>query len=716
MEYSHHDESRTPPRSAAHSHHSASRHPACLPPALRSQTPSAAPAVPPQTHYVPAPAFDTAAIDKSVDPCSDFYQYACGNYTKLHPIPSDQPGVDQFYDLYNVDTQELNGILLKYAKPDPARTPSEQKIGDDYAACLNTTLLDQKGLTPIQPLLTEIDKVSKPGLPYLTGELQRIGVNAFFGFGEQQDFKDATKQVASFDQGGLGLPERDYYTRTGDKDKLIRQQYVEYITNMLSMGGETPQQALIDAKNILAFETKLAEASMTNTERRDPTAIYHPETIAALEASIKPVSLAPFLQAIHAPASLPGPLGPDSIVNGNPKFFPAMVSAIMAADTQTLRAYLRFHLLDTYARSLPTRFYKERFHFYGNQLEGQPEPRPLWKRCSATVDAQLGEALGRVYVEQYFAGDSKEKTLQMVHDIEAAMDHDIDTLDWMSPETKLKAKEKLHLVANKIGYPDRWRDYSKLAIAPDDAFGNARRATAFENDRELDKIGQPVDKAEWSMTPPTVNAYYDPSMNNINFPAGILQPAFYDPKGDLAVNYGHIGAIIGHELTHGFDDQGSQFDGNGNLSDWWTAADKTQFQTKTGCLVHEYGSFTAVKGDKPADDVKINGKLTLGENTADNGGLVLAYLAYQDRANRDKLDTAAKIDGYTGPQRFYIAYAQNWCENSRPEAIRQQVLTDPHSPDHFRANGAIVNQPGFSAAFSCKKGTPMVPTDNCRVW
>jgi putative endopeptidase len=679
-----------------------------------AQAPAAT--APPETHAVPAPAFDTVAIDKAVDPCNDFYQFACGNYAKLHPIPSDQTAVDQFYQLYNVDTQELNGILTRYEKADPKRTPSEQKIGDDYAACLNTGLINQKGLTPVEPLLKAIDRASKPGLPYLTGELQRIGVNAFFGFGEQQDFKDASKQVASFDQGGLGLPERDYYTRTGEKDKLIRQQYVEYITNMLSYGGESPQQALVDAKNILAFETKLAEASLTNTERRDPVAIYHPQTVAAFEASIKPVSLAPFLEAVHAPASLPGPLGPNSIVDGNPKFFPAMVAAILGADMETLRAYLRFHLLDTFASSLPTQFYAAKFKFYGTELEGQPEPRPLWKRCSSTVDAQLGEALGRVYVEQYFAGDSKAKTLQMVEDIEAAMDRDIDTLAWMSPETKVKAKAKLHMVANKIGYPDRWRDYSKLTISPDDALGNAMRATAFENDRELDKIGKPVDKSEWAMTPPTVNAYYDPSMNNINFPAGILQPAFYDAKGDLAVNYGHIGAVIGHELTHGFDDQGSQFDGLGNLSDWWTPADKAQFATRTGCLVKEYGGFTAVKGDKPADDVKVNGKLTLGENTADNGGLVLAYLAYLDRAKQDKLDTAAKIDGFTGPQRFYIAFAQNWCENSRPAAIRQQVLTDPHAPDHIRANGAIVNQPGFAGAFGCSKGSPMVPAENCRVW
>jgi len=664
----------------------------------------------PRQHYLPAPMFDTAAIDTKVDPCTDFYQYACGHFAANHPIPGDQSGVDQFYLIYNVNTERLNDILTKFAAPGPTRTANEQKIGDYYAACMNKDAINQKGLAPIQPLLTEIDKVTKSGLPRLTGELQRLGVNAFFGFGEQQDFKDATKQVAAVDQGGLGLPERDYYTRTGDKDKQLRDQYVQYTTNMLTLSGETPQQALVDAKNILAFETKLAEASDTNTARRDPAVIYHPQTLADFEASIKPIDIKPFLETVHAPSSLPGPLGPDSVVNGNPKFFPAMVAAVKDADIQTLRAYLRVKLLETFRSDLPKTIDDEGFRFYGTILYGQPEQRPRWKRCSTSVDRTLGEALGQVYVQQYFAGDSKAKTLEMVHDIESAMDADLDKLDWMGPETRIKAKDKLHLIANKIGYPEHWRDYTKLEISPSDALGNAERATAFENDRELNKIGKPVDKLEWGMTPPTVNAYYDPSMNNINFPAGILQPAFYDPHADLAENYGHIGAVIGHELTHGFDDQGAQFDGDGNLKDWWTADDKTKFEAKTSCLVNEYGSFTAV------DDVKVNGKLTLGENTADNGGLVLAYMAYLDRAKKDGIDTAKKIDGYTGPQRFYIAFAQNWCENSRPEQVRAQVLTDPHSPDHIRANGAIVNQPGFAGAFGCKKDTPMAPASNCRVW
>jgi putative endopeptidase len=673
-----------------------------------AQSPAAAaPDSAPKTHYLPGPAFDTAALDTKADPCNDFYKFACGNFAANHPIPADQNGVDQFYQIFNVNTERLNTILTKYSAADPARTANEQKIGDYYAACMNEPLIEQKGLTPLEPLLSEIDRVSKPGLAYLAGELQRMGVNVFFGFGEQQDFKDSTKQVAEVDQGGLGLPERDYYTRTGDKDKQIRDEYVDHITKMLTLLGEKPEQAATDAKNMLVFETSLANASMTNTQRRDPEATYHPQSLATFEASLGGVPFNSFLEAIHAPHI-------DSLIDSNPGFFPAMVQAIKSTDIQTLRAYIRYQLATTYATKLPDRFDNENFHFYSTVLEGQPEQRPRWKRCSSAVDSALGEALGEVYVSQYFAGDSKAKTLQMVHDIEAAMDRDIDTLEWMSPETRVKAKQKLQAVTDKIGYPDHWRDYGKLEVLPTDALGNAERANAFDNDRLLARIGKPVNKLEWDMSPPTVNAYYDDSMNNINFPAGILQPAFYDPNADVAVNYGHMGAIIGHELTHGFDDEGRKFDFNGNLNNWWTDSDLKNFEARTGCLVKQYGSYTAV--GEGTDAVKVNGQLTLGENTADNGGLVLAYLAYQQRAKLDGIDTAKKVDGYTGPQRFYIAFAQNWCENTRPEAVRAQVLTDPHAPDHFRANGAIVNQPDFAPAFGCKKGSPMAPASDCRVW
>jgi putative endopeptidase len=654
--------------------------------------------------YVPIPGFDGTSLDTSVDPCNDFYKFACGKFAANHPIPADQAGVDQFYALFNVNTQSLNGILNKAAAGGAGRSSDEQKIGDYYKACMDTDLIETKGLAPVEPLLHEIDAVtSKSQLPALIGKLQQIGVNVFFGYGEQQDLKDASKQIAFASQGGLGLPEKDYYLRTGAKDVELREQFVAHMAKMLTLAGSTPEQAKKDADAIMAFETSLAKSSMGVTEMRDPEKTYHLQPIATFEGTMPGFDFAAFQETTHSPRV-------SELNNSTPEFFPALIKNIDGTSLETLKAYMRYNVLTTYAGRLPKRFDAENFDFYGRKLNGQPEQAARWKRCSNSVNGALGEALGKVYVEQYFAGDSKAKMVQMVRDIEAAMDRDIDESSWMSAETKVKAKEKLHLVANKIGYPDKWRDYTKLEVKPDDALGNSERADAFENDRQLNKIGKPVDHTEWGMTPPTVNAYYDPSMNDINFPAGILQPSFYDPKQDDATNYGHIGAVIGHELTHGFDDEGRKFDGKGNLSDWWTATDAKNFEARTDCLVNEYGSFTAV------DDVKVNGKLTLGENTADNGGLVLAYMAYLDRAKKDGVDLTAKKFGYTAPQRFYIGYAQNYCENSRPEQIRNQVLTDPHSPDHFRANGAIVNQPGFAAAFGCKKGSPMVPVDSCRVW
>jgi putative endopeptidase len=654
--------------------------------------------------YLPIPGFDTTSLDRAADPCNDFYKFACGRFAANHPIPSDQPEVDQFYALFNVNTQSLNGILKKAAAGGTDRSSDEQKIGDYYKACMDTDAIEAKGLAPLQPLLDEIDALnSKDQLPALAGKLQRISVNVFFGYGEQQDFKDATKQIAMAIQGGLGLPEKDYYLRTEAKDETTREQYVAHVAKMLTLAGSSPDQALKDAKAIMGFETNLAKASLSVTEMRDPENTYHLQPIATFEATMPGVDFGAFQDAVHSPRV-------TELNNATPAFFPVMLKEIQATDLGTLKAYMKYQLLTTSANRLPKRFDEENFDFYGRKLNGQPEQAARWKRCSNSVNGVLGEAVGKVYVEQYFAGDSKAKMVQMVNDIEAAMGRDIDQLDWMSAATKVRAKEKLHQVANKIGYPDKWRDYSKLEIKPDDALGNTHRADAFENDRQLAKIGKPVDHGEWQMSPPTVNAYYDPSMNDINFPAGILQPSFYDPKQDDAVNYGHIGAVIGHELTHGFDDEGKKFDGKGNLNDWWTADDTKNFEARTDCVVKEYGGFTAV------DDVKINGKLTLGENTADNGGLLLAYMAYLDRAKKEGVNLEAKKEGFTSLQRFYIGYAQNYCDNSRPEQVRTQVLTDPHSPDRFRVLGAIVNQPGFASAFGCKKGSPMVPVNSCRVW
>ncbi len=650
----------------------------------------------PHEVYKPIPGFDATSIDKTVDPCNDFYKFACGKFAANHPIPADQSGVDQFYALYNVNTQALNGILTKAAAGGAGRSADEQKIGDYFKACMDTDAIDAKGLAPVEPLLKEIGAVtSRDQLPALVGKLQRMGVNVFFGYGEQQDFKDATKQIAIVIQGGLGMPEKDYYLRTGAKDETLRQQYVAHVAKMLELAGSSPEEAAKDAKNIMAFETELAKTSMGVVDLREPEKTYHMQPIATFEATIPGVDFGSFQDAIHSPRV-------SELNNATPEYLPAMMKALHTADLDTLKAYMRYEVLTKSAGRLPKKFDAENFDFYGRKLNGQPEQAARWKRCSNSVNGALGEALGKVYVEQYFSADSKAKMVQMVSDI--------DQLDWMSAATKARAKEKLHLVANKIGYPDKFRDYSKLEIKPDDALGNQQRAEAFENDRQLAKIGQPVDHTEWGMSPPEVNAYYNPSMNDINFPAGILQPSFYDPSQDDAVNYGHIGAVIGHELTHGFDDEGKKFDGKGNLSDWWTTDDTKKFESRTGCIENEYGNFVAV------DDVKVNGKLTLGENTADNGGLLLAYLAYLDRAKKEGVNLAAKKDGYTAPQRFYIGFAQNYCENSRPEQVRNQVLTDPHSPDHFRANGAIVNQPGFAGAFGCKKGSPMVPVNSCRVW
>jgi putative endopeptidase len=672
-----------------------------LPPAFAQQT------APPAAEK-PLPALDLSSMDLTADPCTDMYKFACGNFNANHPIPSDQPNVDPFYVLYNVNTQKLNTILQKAAAGGASRTADEQKIGDYFKACMDTSLVQSAGLTPLQPLLDRIDALdgtpaSRAKLAALLGELQRHGVNAFFGFGEQQDFKDASKQIAEIAQGGLGLPEKDYYLRSGEKDIKLRQQYVAHITKMLTFAGSRPEQALRDAQNILAMETELAKASLGAVELRDPDKTYHLQPIATFQASLPSFNFAAFEDAIHSPHV-------TEINNATPQFWPAMIKQLQTADIAPIRAYLRYQLLSLSPRNLPTQFDAENFDFFGRILIGQPEQEARWKRCSNAVDGGLGEALGKVYVDQYFAGDSKAQVLQMVHDIETAMGHDIDQLDWMSPATKVRAKEKLAAVAKKIGYPDKWRDYSSLIVKPDDPMGNTLRATDFENDRELNKIGKPVDHGEWGMTPPTVNAYYDSSMNDINFPAGILQPPFFDSSQDIAVNYGHIGSTIGHELTHGFDDEGRKFDAKGNLSDWWTPSDVKKFEARTDCLVNEYSSFTAV------DDVKVNGKLTLGENTADNGGLLLAFMAYMQRAKDGHIDVNAKKDGFTGPQRFYIAYAQNNCQNTHPESIRTLVLSDPHSPDQVRVNGVIVNQPGFTPAFSCKQGAPMAPAKSCRIW
>jgi endothelin-converting enzyme/putative endopeptidase len=560
-------------------------------------------------------------------------------------------------------------------------------------------------MAPLQPELDRINALSsKDQLPELLAHFQLINVSAFLGFGSQQDFNDATREIAVVSQGGLGLPEKDYYLRTGEKDEEIRKQYVQHIGNMLKLLGANEAQAAGDAQAIMRLETALAKVSLDITSQRDPHNIYHMMPASSLQALTPALNWEHFYPGTGAPQF-------QEINVAEPDFFKGLNQVIAETDLATIKAYLRWQLVHSVPSTvLPKALDEEKFDFEGRKLVGIPQQEPRWKRCVTSSDGALGEALGKVYVEQKFPAASKEQSLQMIHDVEAAMGRDIENLDWMSPETKKLAEEKLHMIANKVGYPNKWRDYSTLTVERGDAIGNSFRAAEFESRRQLAKIGKPVNRDEWEMSPPTVNAYYDPSMNDINFPAGVLQSPFFDPSAAAALDYGHIGLFMGHEITHGFDDQGRQFDGHGNLHDWWTKEDADKFTEKAQCIVNEYSQFSV-------GDTKINGKLTLGENTADNGGMRLAYMAFLAHAATQGLDLDRKTaSGYTPVQELFLGFAQDWCAVWRPELERLVATTDPHSPDRFRANGVLINMPEFGKAFGCKVGQPMVAVKACRVW
>ena len=646
--------------------------------------------------------FDVSNIDRSADPCTDFYQYACGSWMKNNPIPADQSRWGRFSVLEERNREILRSILEESAKANASRDAVTQKIGDFYGSCMDVKAVDAKGIAPLEPELARIRNLKdRSDLAAQIAHMHRNGVNVTFQFSSGQDFKDSTSIIAQADQGGLGLPDRDYYLKDDAHSVELRYKYVAHVTKVFELAGEKHEQAKADADVVMRLETELAKASLDRVSRRDPEKQYHKMSRADLAKLTPAFAWDKYFTAVGVPEF-------QAVNVVWPDFFKAMQVGLEKTSLEDWKAYLAWHALRAASPLLPSALTQENFNFYGNTLTGAKEMRPRWKRCVDYVDGDLGEALGRKFVEKTFGAEGKQRTLKMVDALEKALGADIQALSWMTPATKQQAMVKLKAIENKIGYPDRWRDYSSVAIKPDDLLGNDMRATQFEYQRQLNKIGKPVDRAEWFMTPSTVNAYYDPQMNNINFPAGILQPPFYDNKADEAVNFGGIGMVIGHELTHGFDDQGRQFDAKGNLQDWWTAEDGKEFQQRAACVADEYSSFSVAPG------AYINGKLTLGENTADNGGVRVALAALMNTLDKKAQET--KIDGFTPEQRFFLSFGQIWCENDREEALRLQVQTNPHSPGRFRVIGVVENMPEFQKAFSCKAGQAMVKTNACHVW
>jgi len=650
------------------------------------------------------PGFSIDNIDKTVDPCVDFYQYACGNWLKTAEIPPDQSSWVSFVDLRERNTVILRDILDKASADKPGRSAIDQKIGDYYASCVDEKAVDAKGLQPVKPELDRIAAVSdKTALIDAIARVHLIGPNALFNFYSSPDLHNADQVIGFLDQGGLTLPDRDYYIKDDPKMVEMRKHLVEYATQVFTLTGQSATQAADSAQTVLRVETSLAKASMDRTMRRDPKNRDHKMTRDAA------VALAPnfYLDRYFADMGAPS-FSELNVVN--PDFFKQVNSVVDSESLDSLKTYVSWQLLNRAAPWLSQPYVDASFKMR-QQLTGQKENQARWKRCVNATDNAMGEALGQSYVELTFGADGKQRMLKMVDALEVSLDQDIHGLSWMSDDTKKQAKLKLEAIRNKIGYPDVWRDYSSLTIVRGDLMGNFFRATEFESKRDMAKIGKPLDRNEWGMTPPTVNAYYSGSENEIVFPAGILQPPFFDKSMDDAVNFGGIGVVIGHELTHGFDDQGRKYDPQGNLRDWWTEQDGKEFEKRVSCVADEYSNFVAV------DDLKLNGRLTLGENTADNGGARVALMALEHMIADDKTGKEGqKIDGYTPEQRFFLGFGRVWCEKQRPEFARMRVSVDPHSPGKYRINGVVQNMPEFQRTWGCKAGQPMVSANACHVW
>jgi endothelin-converting enzyme/putative endopeptidase len=642
---------------------------------------------------------DVTSMDTSVDPCTDFFAYSCGSWIKKNPIPPDQTSWSVYSKLEDDTKAILREILESSALPAGRRDALTQKIGDYYAACMDEKAIDAAAIKPLQPVLDQIQQLRfKRDIAGVVGAM--VSDDALFLFRSDQDYKDSTQEIAEADQGGLGLPDRDYYLKTDAKSVELRKAYAAHLRKIFGLLGDDPPTAALEARTVVRIETALAKGSLTRVERRDPQKLYHKMTIGQLGALNPSFQWKIYLAKVGLPSV-------EALNVETPIFFKTLNTELRNETIASWKTYLRWHLINANAPFLSSDFVNADFDFYGKTLQGAQELEPRWKRCVGYADNDLGEALGRAYVERNFSPEAKDRAQKMVKEIEDAMGREIDSLPWMTATTKQRALEKLHAVTNKIGYPDKWRDYSALTITRDDEMGNVLRAREFEFHRQLNKIGKPVDRGEWQMTPPTVNAYYDPQMNDINFPAGVLQPPLFDARSDAAPNFGDTGATMGHELTHGFDDEGRQFDAQGNLRDWWTPEDAKAFDQRASCISDQYSQYVVV------DDIKINGKLTLGEDIADLGGVILAYMAWQDDTRGLKSEP---LEGFAPEQRFFIAYGQSWCASTRDETKRLRATVDPHSPDKYRANGVVSNMPEFQQAFHCKAGAPMVRENRCRVW
>ena len=651
------------------------------------------------------PGLDPASMDRSADPCADFYAFSCGGWLARNPIPADQSSWSVYGKLEANIERHLWGLLQAAAEPSAARSPVQRQIGDYFAACMDEARADALGSKPLEPELAALAQVKdrRELAAWLAKEhLITRTSRLMFGFDAEQDATDATQYLAGVFAGGLGLLDREDYLDPSAKAKEQRGKYLEHIARTLQLLGDAPATARATAALAMDIETGLAKATLTRVEQRDPYQTFHRVSLEKLTATAPTFDWKSYLAA----AGIPGTAVVDL---SQPKFFQALDRELKRRPLGDWKKYLRWQLGNVSARYLSRAFVDEDFAFYGKYLQGSEQMPARWKRCVRWVDRDLGEALGQVFVQKNFSPELKAKALAMVLGIEKAMEGDLQTLEWMSPPTRERALEKLHAMANKIGYPDHWRDYGSIELARDDFLGNVRRSVRFESVRVLGRIGKPVDRGEWDMTPQTVNAYYSPTMNDMNFPAGVLQPPLYDQKMDAATGYGNTGGTIAHELTHGFDDEGRQYDARGNLKDWWTKQDAAEFARRTSCISDQYSSYVAV------DDVHVNGKLTLGEDVADLGGLLLAYRAWKTATAGQAL---APIDGLTPEQRFFVGYAQWACANVRPQTERVRARTDPHSPSRYRVNGLVVNVPEFSQAFGCKPGAPMTkpPEKVCKVW